>query len=132
MTIPLIAALYAGLNAFILIWLTFAVIRRRGAKRVSLGSGGDAELEKAVRSHANAAETMPMALILLALTELIGAPGVVVHIAGAALAAGRLLHGLHFNGYGPMLFRMIGMAATLMVMFFLALGLVAHALVGIF
>lgn len=133
MTPPLITALYAGLNALILIWLTVAVIRLRGAKHVSLGSGGDPALEKSVRGHANAAETMPMALILLALAELIGAPGVAVHLAGAALTVGRLLHGLHFNGYGPMTFRLVGMATTLVVMILLALGLVGHAaLAGFF
>ena len=128
MTPPLISALYAGLNALIILWLATEVIRRRGALKLSLGDGGDAEMNRVIRGHANAAETIPVALVLLALSELIGAPAVALHLAGAALTAGRLLHGLHFTGRGPGAFRMVGMATTLLTITGLALGLVAHAL----
>lgn len=128
MTPPLLSALYAGLNALILLWLTVEVIRRRGALKLSLGDGGDAGMNKVIRGHANAAETMPVALILLALAELTGAPAAAIHAAGLLLTLGRLLHGLHFTGRGPGLFRIIGMASTLMSTILLALGLVAHSL----
>ncbi len=131
MTPPIATALYAGLNALILAWLILLVVRRRGAARVSLGDGGDAELGRLIRGHANAAETMPMGLILLALAELLGAPGVAVHGAGAVFTLGRLLHALHFAGRGGMRFRAVGMALTLTATMLLALGLIAHALVRI-
>lgn len=127
MTPPYAAALYAGLNALILIWLIVLVVRRRGAAKVALGDGGDAELIRLIRGHANAAETMPMGLILLALAELLGAPGLAAHLLGLVFTGGRLLHALHFAGIGPLLFRAAGMMATLGATLVLALGLVAHA-----
>ena len=128
MTPPLLSALYAGLNALILVWLTVAVIRRRGALKLSLGDGGNREMERVIRGHANAAETMPIALILLLLAEMTGAPAVAIHAAGLTLTLGRLVHGLHFAAGGPGAFRIVGMAATLLAIGLLALGLAAHSL----
>lgn len=127
---PLIAALYAGLNGLILIWLIFQVVRRRRSGKIVLGDGGDPEMTKVMRGHANAAETMPMALLMLALADMIGAPAIALHAVGALFTAGRVLHALHFTGRGPMTFRMYGMLATLISMSLLALGLVVHAVVG--
>ena len=76
MTPPLIAALYGGLNALILLWLATEVITRRRSGRISHGDGGDGSFAKIIRGHANAAETIPMAIILLTLAELIGAPAI--------------------------------------------------------
>ena len=74
MSPPLVTALYAGLNGLILLWLTWAVISRRRSGRIILGDGGDVDFNKLIRGHANAAETIPVALLLLGLAELIGAP----------------------------------------------------------
>ena len=128
MTPPVITAFYAGLNALVLIWLSFEVIRRRRGDRISLGDGGDPKFGKVIRGHANATETIPIALILLGLTELMGAPGVALHAAGIALTVGRVVHGLHFTGRLGFRFRPIGMLLTLLTIIVLALGLIAHAL----
>ncbi|MEM8751861.1 MAG: MAPEG family protein [Pseudomonadota bacterium] len=130
MTPPLVAALYAGLNGLILVWLVYEVVKRRRDGSIVLGDGGDPEMTKAIRGHANAAETMPMALVMLTLAELIGAPTVALHAAGAVFTVGRLLHALHFTGRASARFRMYGMASSLTAMGVLALGLVAHAIVG--
>lgn len=125
---PYIAAFYAGLNGLILLWLIAMVLRRRFALGVSLGDGGDEGLNRTIRGHANAAETIPIALILLAFAELMDAPAVALHVAGAAFTAGRLAHGLRFNGVGPAWFRQAGMALTLLVIALLASGVVGLAL----
>lgn len=128
MSPPFVTALYAGLNGLILLWLTWSVIARRRSGGVSLGDGGDEGFRKLIRGHANAAETIPIAVLLLLLTELIGAPAIAVHIAGAAFTIGRVLHALHFTGAARFRFRIYGMALTLIALAGLSLGLVAHAL----
>ena len=133
MSPPLVTALYAGLNGLILLWLTWAVISRRRSGRIILGDGGDVDFNKLIRGHANAAETIPVALLLLGLAELIGAPAIAIHIAGAALTIGRFLHGLHFTGAAASIkFRMYGMLLTLLVTAWLTLGLLGHALARLF
>ena len=125
---PVVTALYAGLNALILMWLAAEVVSRRRSRSVSLGDGGDKELGKVIRAHGNAAETIPIALILLALAELFGAPAVALHIAGVLLTGGRIAHALHFTGRAGMRFRIYGMIATFLVTGLLAAGLIAHAI----
>ena len=126
--LPVVTAFYAGLNALILVWLTFEVVARRRRGRISLGDGDDPKFAKVIRGHGNAAETIPIALTLLALTELMGAPGVALHAAGLALTVGRLAHALHFTGRAGFQFRPIGMVLTLLTIGVLAIGLVVHAL----
>ncbi|MEM7522778.1 MAG: MAPEG family protein [Pseudomonadota bacterium] len=131
MTAPVIAALYGGLNALILIWLTAEVVRQRQAGSIILGDGGDPAMTKLIRGHGNAAETIPLAIVLLTLAELIGAPGFALHIVGVILTFGRVMHALHFTGRAPsLLYRTMGMAATLIALVLLSLGLVGHALIG--
>lgn len=132
MTPPVIAAFYAGLNGLILLWLTALVIRRRFAGNILLGDGGDKLMIRLIRGHGNAAETIPMTMILLALAELIGAPAVALHLAGLVFTIGRLMHGLHFAGFGGRPLRFYGMVMTLLASICLALGLTLHAAVMLF
>jgi uncharacterized membrane protein YecN with MAPEG domain len=55
----------AGLLGLVFIGLSLNVVRNRRRARVSLGDGGDAELLKAIRAHANFIEYVPMSLILI-------------------------------------------------------------------
>ena len=128
MTAPIITAFYAGIAGLIYLWLTWAVIRYRRSGKISLGDGDNPDMAKSIRGQGNAAEQMPIILILLGLTEMLGAPVIAVHIAGIAFIAGRLLHGLHFNGYIGFQARPIGMMLTLLTTGVLALGLIAHSL----
>ena len=82
------AALYAGLNALLLMVLAMRVVRRRRAGSISLGDGGDADLNRAMRAHGNAAETMPLALILITIAALAGAPAAAIHSASPIRAKG--------------------------------------------
>lgn len=129
MTPPVITALYAGLAGLIYLWLTWAVIAHRRGNRISHGDGEDATFAKIIRGQGNAAEQMPMILIMMGLTEMLGAPAIAMHIAGIAFIVGRLVHGLHFNGHIGFWARPFGMLLTLITTLVLALGLIAHALV---
>jgi len=80
--------------ALIFLWLSLRVIRHRRAERIPLGSGGNAALERAVRAHANFAEFVPFAVLLLLLAEWGGAWPALLHGLGALLVAARLSHGI--------------------------------------
>jgi uncharacterized membrane protein YecN with MAPEG domain len=87
-----ITPLYAALAALILLVLSFRVIRLRRRLEIGLGTGGNAEMEQAVRSHGNFTEYTPIGLILLASAELSGAAAGWVQAIGILLIAGRALH----------------------------------------
>ena len=84
--------LWAALLTFLYLWLAAQVIRGRYRTKTALGSGGDAGLERAIRAHANFAEYVPLALILIACVELQGGWLWFVHLLGATLLAGRIIH----------------------------------------
>ena len=125
-----ITSLYAGLIALIFLALSFRVITYRRGKQIGLGDAGDKSLLKRMRAQANCAEYAPIGLILLALVEVQGAPGLVVHGLGLLLLAGRAMHGFGFSASPPVMrLRVLGMMATTGMIALAALGLVAHALV---
>ncbi|MEF8794693.1 MAPEG family protein [Thiohalorhabdus sp.] len=108
-----ITGLYAALCALVLLGLAVRVSWVRRRAEIFLGDGGDPALQRAVRAHANAAENMPLALLLLLTVELAGTAGWLLHGAGIALVAGRILHGWGLNrSAGASFGRVAGMALT--------------------
>ncbi|HLZ64789.1 MAG TPA: MAPEG family protein [Aliidongia sp.] len=108
-----VTPLYVALAAIILLVLTFRVIQLRRRLQIGLGTGGDAEMERAVRSHGNFTEYAPIGLILLASAELSGAAGGWVHAIGILLIAGRALHAWGLaHSRGPSLGRSGGVVLT--------------------
>ena len=90
----MIAGLYAGLCALLLLALSWQVVSLRQRHGVGIGSGGHEELERAIRVHANFIEYTPIALILLVLAELQGAGAWLLHGTGLLLVVGRSLHAI--------------------------------------
>ena len=124
-----VASLYAAALAILFLVLSKRVIDLRRRDGPSLGDG-DAELMARVRAHGNFAEYAPFGLLLLAMVELNGAPGLAVHVLGALLLAGRLLHAWSLpHGRKALWARIAGMALTLLMIGIAAGGLVSHALV---
>jgi hypothetical protein len=91
------AALYAALNALILVWLTLATALVRRRHMVLIGDGGVAHLGRTMRGHANAIENIPVMLVLLGFAAALGAPAVAIHVLGAAFTFGRAVHAWHFT-----------------------------------
>lgn len=87
-----VTPLYAASLTLWFLVLSAVVIRHRG-KGVSLGDGGDPALQRAIRGHANFAEYVPLALLMMAVLEGTRTSIYVLHALGIALLAGRLLHG---------------------------------------
>ena len=105
---------YAALNALVLLVLSMLVVRARLRTRTAIGDGGKPEMAAPLRAHANNAEYVPVALILLwALASPIGRSIWVVHAMGATFTIGRILHAIGLSGTtGPSPLRFAGMVLT--------------------
>jgi len=94
-------------------WLTFRVIGVRRKDHILLGDGGDHVMNKKIRGQANAAEQIPIALILLGLAEYL-LPGLMPMIIAVLLIVGRVMHGVYFTIHGTNFrLRYYGMLLTL-------------------
>lgn len=92
MPFPLITGLYVGLSLLLVLVLAYRVVAVRRATRTGLGTGGSTALEQRIRAHGNAVEYLPLGLLGVALLELTGHAGWLVHALGAGLLLGRVLH----------------------------------------
>jgi uncharacterized protein len=90
------AALYVGVNIFILLVLAVLVMMGRRKHKIVLGDGANEVFTRAVRAHANAAEYIPAALVGLVTLALFdpATPVWLLHAAGISLTLGRILHGV--------------------------------------
>lgn len=111
-----ITAFYASLLAFLFLLLSVRVIAQRRESRVEIGVGESKELLRRSRVHANFAEYVPLALLLLAFAETLKTPSIVLHLLGLTLLAGRVLHAYALS-QTPHIMRMrvLGMGMTLTV-----------------
>lgn len=117
MTVPFVVPFYAAIFALLYLGLTVRVIALRNTKRVSLGSGGDPALERAIRIHANFIEYVPLALILLIAMEMQRRSIYVLHILCLLLLIGRICHFLALsreNTANPL--RGVGVGLTVLVL----------------
>jgi hypothetical protein len=113
---PLITALWAGLNGLLALGLAINVSRHRARLRIGIGDGGNPEMLQAIRLHANNAEYLALALVLLALDEILGAPALAVYVMGALLLLGRLLHAFGLGrSTGTSTGRAVGVTLTWLV-----------------
>jgi uncharacterized membrane protein YecN with MAPEG domain len=109
-----VTPIYAGLLGLLFAALSLRVIRSRKRLGISLGDGGEAELRRRIRSQANFAEYAPFGILLLAIAELQGMAGALVHLFGAMLFLGRVIHSWSL-AQSPQVFpaRVAGMALTM-------------------
>jgi len=87
-----IVLFYAGINGLLAVALSFLVVRQRFATKINLGGGDHPPLERAIRAHGNFIEYAPLILLLMLLLALGGVSPIRLHVIGAALTLGRLLH----------------------------------------
>ncbi|MCJ2026142.1 MAPEG family protein [Methylobacterium sp. J-067] len=92
MIFPATTAYYAAILALVYLGLSGWVMAGRLSGNVLHGDGGDADLQKRIRSQANFGEYVPIALILIGLLEGRGASHTIVQALLIALLVGRLLH----------------------------------------
>ena len=111
-----ITPLNAALLGLVFVALSLQTIRLRRRHRVALGDGDQAPLRRAMRVHANFAEYVPLALLLMFFVERGGGSALRIHALGIALLAGRLLHAWGVSQLRENLrYRTIGMVLTFSV-----------------
>ncbi|BDX01481.1 hypothetical protein MACH16_02290 [Marinomonas pontica] len=127
----MITPIYAALLVFLYIFLSFRVIKLRMKYKVGIGDGDHPLLTRAIRVHGNFAENVPFALLLLWMYESLPGAPILVHLMGALLCIGRLIH-----AYGvsqekePLIYRQGGMMITFFILCTTALLILAHLLLG--
>ena len=127
--VPLVVPAYAAVLALLYVVLALRVIRMRQSERVAIGTGGNARLERAMRVHANFAEYVPLALLLVAFLEPQGSPAWLLHALCVVLVAARVMHAYGVSQERENFsLRTAGMAATFAVLLAASLALLGRAM----
>lgn len=123
------AALYAGLNILLLVYLGVRTANLRRINKVGHGDAGNDQIRRAVRAHGNASEYIPAGAVgLLFLSLLSAIPAIVVHIAGLSLTLGRFIHAQGLSAAdGPSFGRVAGMLLTIIALTVCAGGMIYAA-----
>jgi uncharacterized membrane protein YecN with MAPEG domain len=124
-----IVAGYAAILGLIFIYLSSRVMAARRASGVALGTGGDRTLERWARVHANFAEYVPLAIILLVLMEIRGNAAWYLHLLCIGLVVGRVAHAFGLSHEPDRIFyRAAGVLLTNIVIIVAAITLLAGVL----
>ena len=107
-----ITPIYIALLGILFVPITMRVGLYRVKSKIDLCDGNDDTLFKLNRGQGNFVETVPLAVVLLVLMELLGAGTTWLHALGALLVGGRFLHYVGITEVGPAIGRPIGMFAT--------------------
>jgi uncharacterized protein len=122
-----ITSLYAAILAILFVGLSARTILVRRELRIAIGDASNDRMRRAMRVHANFAEYVPLALLLLFFLEATTGRTAVIHAIGIGLVVGRCLH-----AYGvskekePFGYRVAGMVLTFAAILFAAIGLLIN------
>ena len=118
-----IVPVFSAFFAVLFVLLSINVITARRKHKVGIGTGRNKSVERAMRVHANFAEYVPFALLLIALLELNKSNSLLLMGLCSVLLVGRLVH-----AYGVSMdnerfaFRVSGMMMTFAVILVAALA----------
>jgi len=90
----IITGFYGAILAFILIWLSFRVIKMRKGLKVAHGTAGDDQLLRRKNAHGNFCEYVPLILLLMATAEAANSSTLALHAIGIATVVGRMVHAI--------------------------------------
>ncbi|WP_455235243.1 MAPEG family protein [Thiogranum longum] len=108
-----VTAIYVLPLTLLFIGLGMRVALLRLSKRIGIGDDGDRRLAMAIGAHINAAENIPIAVLLLFMLELQGTAVWLLHVLGAVLLVARLIHALGVSRHPFLSFgRLWGMIGT--------------------
>ncbi len=123
-----ITAVYASLLALLFVYLSIRTIRVRRNLGIGLGHADNPAMLRAMRVHANFAEYVPIALLLIFLIESSIANPILVHVLGSTLVVARVFHAFGVRRDPEISgLRVVGMALTFAVLLVCALTLLAIA-----
>lgn len=121
--LALVTALYGALIALLAVVTALSVIKIRRREKIGLGDGGNDELTRAMRVHANLLEYAPISLLLLLFLELNQADTLLLHVCGSVLVVSRVLHVWGFSRKSNASFgRVYGTLATMLNIVVMALA----------
>lgn len=124
-----ILPVYAALLALLFVLLSIRTIRTRHSRRVALGHGDDPAMLRAMRVHANFAEYVPLALLLIYFVEATSQTPWLVHLLGSALLLGRFCHAFGMSRTPENFrYRVVGMGLTFAVLLVSAAHILITAL----
>ncbi|EKP0303470.1 MAPEG family protein [Aeromonas veronii] len=113
----IILPVYAALLALLFVLLSIRTIRTRHSRKVALGHGDDPAMLRAMRVHANFAEYVPLALLLIYFVETGSHAPWLIHLLGSALLLGRLCHAFGMSRTPENFrYRVVGMGLTFTVL----------------
>ena len=123
------AALWVGLNALLLIFLSARVGANRMKHKVNLGDGGNDAMVRAIRTQGNYIEYAPAAIGGLGLLALLNAPVIGIHVLGGVFFFARVSHLLGLGmGVWPT-GRAVGTVLTMLTLLVTGLWLIWLAVV---
>lgn len=86
-----ITPIYAAILAIMMIGLSMYVSALRANQDVSIGAGTDPHLLERIRRHGNFVESVPLALLAIAMAEASGLSALWVHVSGIVLVLSRII-----------------------------------------
>ena len=127
-----ITPMYGAVLAIFFVALSVRTLRLRRRNRIAVGDGGNVELMRAMRVHANFAEYVPMTLLLIYMLEFMGGTPVLVHGFCVCLLVGRIAHAYGVSQVSENYrYRVFGMAMTFTALVGAALGILLTGALGI-
>ncbi len=126
----MITGIYAALLGLLFVILSIRTIKSRRRNNIALGYGDAPDLVRTARVHANFAEYVPLALLLLYFLELSPAPGGLMHGLGIVLLISRIVHAYGVSQIDEdYRFRVAGMSGTFAVIVVASLGILVYRLI---
>jgi uncharacterized membrane protein YecN with MAPEG domain len=119
---------YIAVLGILFLAFTLRVGMYRVKAKILIGTGDDPELLRRTRGQANFTETVPMALFLIITMEILGASDLWLHSLSVTLVLGRICHYAGLTEIAPVLFRMLGMGATIATILASSIWILAHTL----
>ena len=126
-TAPQAAAFWTALLLILMVVLAVRVVGQRRKNKVLLGDGGHDSLIVAGRTFANAAEYIPAGIAALVLLTVLNTSWYLIHLVGAVLFLGRLIHATGLSSTRLTLARMVGMILTFTAYAIAAVALLLYA-----
>lgn len=107
--------------ALINIWLSIRCGQVRTTHKVSVGDGGNEQLIRRMRAHANFSENAPIVLVMIAALEFAHAGSTALAAVAGVFMLGRVGHGLGMDGGSFGMGRTVGTVVTLLTQLGLAI-----------
>ena len=108
-----LTSVYAAILALFFVGLSVRTIKLRRKGQIAVGDIGHPELQRAARVHANFAEYVPLALLLIFMVEMRGAATYWVDALALCLLIGRISHAYGVSQINEVFkYRVFGMAMT--------------------